>query len=644
MSEPEKLVQVILNIGAEGDLSQAEADALLKELEAQVGQQMAGSVEIINKKSPEESQSKGEPLMTLAIVLIQYAVPKLIELVFEVVKERRNSKVRALAKVGNEQVTIDSRTGPVELQAIQERVKATTSGDETPERRFALLIGTTSYQDSRLNQLASPEVDVQALADVLKDPSIGGYDDVNLLMNQSSLAISQAVEQFFKKKANTDLLLLYFSGHGVRDENDELYLAVQNTNLELLRATAVPSNFINVLMDRSKSERQVLILDCCYSGSFLHGSKSATGAVDVPVHAAKAFKGNGYGRVVLTATDKTQVAWEGQRVTGQVQKSVFTQHLIEGITSGEADQDSDGWIGLDELYKYVYNRMIKTAPQQSQTPEMTVFHMKGNIILARNPRPKAAVLPAELQSLITHPYADVRLTAVNRLKELFNDSPYGEALAARKALEKLSGDDSRMVSEAAAKALGILPSEKTAAAVSETSPGLTDKPIPPASSIPITVPRPGESAQEGVRVSPGAAWWTQPQLQPLPGTRSGGGTKSGPSRIQEVSTQPVKHPSAPISNVTASPASGLSNPVYPAFQSPPARKTSNWQEPDTRALLAGVLSLLLIFLPVSIWGFTVCLRAIRTAPNSPRASIGLVLSGIAIAVQLIFLFIAVMSI
>src|SRR5215211_5848054 len=174
MSEPEKLTQVILNIRADGDLSQAEADALLHELEAQVSKQMAGSVEIISKQSPEESQSKGEPLMTLAIVVIQYVVPKLIDIIFDMIKERRNSQVRAFAKVGGEQITLDSRTDLVEFQEIQNRVQAANTGDEVPERRFALLIGSTSYQDTRLNQLASPEVDIQALEDILRDPSIGG--------------------------------------------------------------------------------------------------------------------------------------------------------------------------------------------------------------------------------------------------------------------------------------------------------------------------------------------------------------------------------------------------------------------------------------------------------------------------------------
>jgi hypothetical protein len=573
--------------------------------------------------------------MTLAIVVIRYAVPKLIDMLVKVIKERRNNQVRAFAKVGREQITLDSRTDLPQLQEIQQRVEAAHASDETPDRRFALLIGTTNFQDTRLNQLASPEVDVQALADVLRDPNIGGYDDVNLLLNQSSLAISQAIEQFFNKKATTDLLLLYCSGHGVRDENEELYLAAQNTDLELLEATAVPSYFIKRRMDRSKSERQVLILDCCYSGSFLNGSKAA--AVNEPIFADKVFKGNGYGRVILTATGKTQLAWEGQRMMGQVQKSVFTEQLVKGLRSGEADQDWDGWIGLDELYRYVHDNMVKVGSNQKQIPEMNVFNMKGKIILARNPRPKPVALPEELRTLIFHPYADVRLTAVGKLAQLFDNSPYEIALAARKALEKLATDDSRMVSEAAGRALGMIPSERSAPPeVSE--PPIRPGPVatvPPASPSPAIETRPGGLPRQGVPVSPGAAWWTQ--IKPLPEIRPGG-AKSGPTIVGQVSRKSINNASTAAVAIPTDPVSTQApNPVYPAFEIPPARKTSSLQEADTLALIAGVLSLLLFFLPVSIWGCIAGFRAIRTMPNSSRAVAGLVLSCIAVAIQLFLL-------
>jgi len=643
MSESEKYVQIILNIGADGRLSQAEADALFAELETQVGGKMAGSVDIISKKSTDESLTKGEPVITLAVVVLQYVVPKLIEVVYDMVKEHRGSQVKAFAKVGGEQITIDSHTEPADFQVIQDRVQAANASQEVHDRRYALLIGTTSYQDSRLNKLASPEVDIRALADTLRDPTIGAYDDVNLLLNQSSSAILQAVEQFFKRRANTDLLLLYFSGHGVRGNHDKLYLAAENTNLELLNSTALSSDFIKDAMDSSKSERQVLILDCCYSGSFLHGTKATT--VGDQVFAASAFKGNGFGRVIMTATDKTQVAWEGQRVTGQVQKSVFTEHLIEGLKSGEADHDRDGWVGLEELYKYVYNRMVKTT--RDQTPEINVFNMKGSIILARNPRPQPMALPSELQALIDHSYPDVRVTAVSRLSQLFNSSQYGMALAARKALEKLAGDDSSMVSEAARRALGLIPSE-THEEISELPPQpqvsesllgadpVEQAPVEPDRSVSDTQPAHPQPQTD----SPAQpfAWWTK--IKPPPGTRSDSVAKSGPTLVGDISPTINNNVYAPTSLIPEDQTSTKpSSTSYSTFQNTSAEEIGIFREHDTFARIAGLLTLLLFFPPVTIWGFLVSLRAIKASPSNPRGIAGFVLSCIALAIQLILLII-----
>jgi uncharacterized caspase-like protein len=98
-------------------------------------------------------------------------------------------------------------------------------------------------------------------------------------------------------------------------------------------------------MDRSFSKRQVLVLDCCHSGAFAHGAKSAQG---VSVGTAEAFEGTGLGRVVLTATDSTQYAWEGDQVIGDAQNSLFTHFLVEGLKTGAADKDADGVVTVDE--------------------------------------------------------------------------------------------------------------------------------------------------------------------------------------------------------------------------------------------------------------------------------------------------------
>src|SRR6266496_4434130 len=96
--------------------------------------------------------------------------------------------------------------------------------------KHALIIGNTEYNDPGLAQLTAPGKDAEDFARVLRDPNLCGFDDVKILLNQSESPVREAVDEFFDQKKPDDLLVLYFSGHGVRDELGSLYLAVKNTN------------------------------------------------------------------------------------------------------------------------------------------------------------------------------------------------------------------------------------------------------------------------------------------------------------------------------------------------------------------------------------------------------------------------------
>ena len=317
-------------------------------------------------------------------------------------------------------------------------------------RKLALIIGNSEYQDPTLARLVTPNEDVNDLAEVLRAPEIGEFDEVTTLVNEPSANIRLEVESFFAEKKPDDLLVLYFSGHGVRDDQGQLYLAVKDTRHNRLRATAIPAAFITDGMDHSRSRRQVLILDCCHSGAFAQGTKGAPGA---SVGTASAFEGTGYGRVVLTATDSTQYAWEGDEVIGEAENSVFTHYLIEGLRTGAADMDADGRITLDELYDYVYEQVVNKTPKQ--TPGKSSYKQQGEFVIARNPRPvvKPVELPAELRQAIESPFAGMREGVVRELERLLYGSHPGLTLAAFDALKRLAEDDSRRVSVAAAQVM-----------------------------------------------------------------------------------------------------------------------------------------------------------------------------------------------
>ncbi len=318
--------------------------------------------------------------------------------------------------------------------------------------KFALVIANSEYIDPGLAKLTAPGQDAEDFARVLKSTNIGQFDDVNILFNQSESVVREAVDRFFQQKKADDLLVLYFSGHGVRDEQGVLYLAVRNTDRNLLRSTAIKSDFIRESMDQSHSRRQVLILDCCNSGAFAQGTKSAVGG---SIGTSSAFEGTGYGRVVLTATDATQYAWEGEKIIGKTEtkNSLFTHFLIKGLEGG-ADQDGNGTISVDELYDYTYEQIVSRTP--SQTPGKWSYKQQGEIIL-RQGRPediKPVDLSADWQTAIKSVYPTVREAAVHQLEELFNGSDTAISRSARTALEIIAtNDDSRRVAQAAALVL-----------------------------------------------------------------------------------------------------------------------------------------------------------------------------------------------
>ena len=314
--------------------------------------------------------------------------------------------------------------------------------------KFALIIGNSRYDDASLGRLKAPDIDVHELEGVLKSPEVGRFDEVVTLLNQDCASVRKAIARFYDQRQRDDLLLLYFSGHGVKDEQGHLYLALRDTESGLLAGSAIETAFITGRMDRSFSKRQVLVLDCCHSGAFAHGAKAAQG---VSVGTAEAFEGTGLGRVVLTATDSTQYAWEGDQVIGDAQNSLFTHFLIEGLKTGAADKDEDGVVTVDELYDYVREQVLTTTPRQ--TPQKWSYLQRGAIVLAQNPFANRSVLPAEIEEAINSKLSGLRLEAVGHLEALLHGHHAGRAHAALEALKALSLDDSRKVANAAAQVL-----------------------------------------------------------------------------------------------------------------------------------------------------------------------------------------------
>jgi formylglycine-generating enzyme required for sulfatase activity len=237
--------------------------------------------------------------------------------------------------------------------------------------RYALLIGISNYTKG-LDLLPSAVKDVDALQQVLLNPEIGDFadGDVVVLKDAEKGAIETAIYHLFANRKPNDLLLLYFSGHGVTDDRRDFYFTGISTSKEALPPTAVSSVYVQSEMDRSRSQRQVAILDCCHSGAFPKGMKAKDiGTVDIKL--------GGEGRAILTAADSSQYAFEQEGF----ELSLYTHFLVEGLKTGAADRDEDGDVSVDELHVYVEGK-VKSV-NNSMSPKFFGQKEGHRIVLAR---------------------------------------------------------------------------------------------------------------------------------------------------------------------------------------------------------------------------------------------------------------------
>lgn len=227
-----------------------------------------------------------------------------------------------------------------------------------PAARDALLIATGRYDSPVFAQLRSPSRDAQELGRLLADPAIGRFN-VSTVIDGRSYEIAQRVEEFFAGRDRGDLLLVHLSCHGLKNDDGELYFAARNTNKNLLGSTAMSAAFVHEQMRRCRARSIVLLLDCCFSGAFMAGAKGDVG-VDLQGQLS------GFGRAVLTATSRTEYAWEGDNARRlEPEPSRFTAAVVDGLATGKADRDGDGKIAVDELYEHVYEFLRQARVRQS---------------------------------------------------------------------------------------------------------------------------------------------------------------------------------------------------------------------------------------------------------------------------------------
>jgi Caspase domain/WD domain, G-beta repeat len=335
--------------------------------------------------------------------------------------------------------------------------------------RSALIIATASYADAKLRQLRSPVKDAEDLAAVLGDPAMGGFK-ITALIDQTESRIRREIAAFLAERSTDETVLVYLSCHGIQDPRGRLLFAATDTETKYPHASAVRAAELLDELDECRARRQILVLDCCFSGSFSDGKGGHKGELDLE----RQLRGHSRGREVLTASRAFEFSFEGEPLDDAITGSVFTTGLVEGIRTGAADTDKNGQITVEEGYAYAFAHVLNKGA--AQTPQRWLSGGEGTqIVLARSPLGRAvtpAKLPEHVTSVLESPLPNVRIGGVNAVAEWLADPDPARQMAALRALEEVAENDIRKVAQVAGAYLtAARPSAAAAPARAPSGPG-----------------------------------------------------------------------------------------------------------------------------------------------------------------------------
>ncbi|WP_418604121.1 caspase family protein [Hwangdonia sp.] len=237
----------------------------------------------------------------------------------------------------------------------------------------AILIGNSEYPEDphELKKLNGPVNDVKILKQALCNPEKGLFKEEHVveLINATSVEMLAAMEDYFKNLTYNDQSLFYYSGHGLHNIMNRLYLAAKNSKKDSLISTAISDNTINMLLESCGTRKHILILDCCHSGSFKGG--------DLPQSLL------GEGRFVITSSSSEELTADTNKPDSP---SPFTKYLTEALLADEIDRNQDGYVSINEVYEYIYPRINKETKQR---PQRKFGDTSGDLPLCRRkPLPK----------------------------------------------------------------------------------------------------------------------------------------------------------------------------------------------------------------------------------------------------------------
>lgn len=235
---------------------------------------------------------------------------------------------------------------------------------------YAVVVGISDYQDPEITDLRFADKDAEAFANFLRSVSGGNLnnDHLKLLINSNATMaqFANALDWLWENVKEGDQAIIYYSGHGdvekksfaqpgyllCWDAPSRVYLAGGALALPMFQ------DVISTLSVQNKA-KVIVITDACRSGK-LSGS-SIGGSQITGANMSRQFANE----IKILSCQPNEFSIEGEQWGGG--RGAFSYHLVNALY-GMADQNNDLVVNLQEVARYLEDRVTKEVAPVSQIP------------------------------------------------------------------------------------------------------------------------------------------------------------------------------------------------------------------------------------------------------------------------------------
>ena len=241
---------------------------------------------------------------------------------------------------------------------------------KTIPQLYAVVVGTSNYAGDRLD-LRFADLDAEAMAKALQSTAGAlfgtGHTSVHLLSTNAPAELSsknnirRAFARIAAKSSPADVLVVYFSGHGIAygdAEKAQFYYLTKDigsedlSDPEIRSKYAISSDTLTKWLTDIPAKKQVMILDACNAGKVLE-TLAALDKKELDPSQIRAFDRmkDRTGMFILTGSAADRVSYEAS----QYGQGLLTYSLLQGM-SGLALKENK-YVDVNTLFQYACDRV-----------------------------------------------------------------------------------------------------------------------------------------------------------------------------------------------------------------------------------------------------------------------------------------------